>query len=170
MNNYNIDAQARGERIRKLRLKKNKTQAYFADILYISPSYLALIEAGKRVPNLDVLVHIAEITDVSIDYLIFGDNKEPNSLQLTLERLNKSYPQRNVEHALMLAEYYLKLEKRTFRYQRFYKLIFFPIANLLPYFYNIPIPYFQMQHIKKGDFQWTLFQKFLRLSQATRGR
>lgn len=24
-----------------------------------------------------------------------------------------------------------------------------------------------MQHIKKGDFQWTLFQKFLRLSQAT---
>ena len=47
MNNYNIDAQARGERIRKLRLKKNKTQAYFADILYISPSYLALIEAGK---------------------------------------------------------------------------------------------------------------------------
>ena len=170
MNNYNIDAQARGERIRKLRLKKNKTQAYFADILYISPSYLALIEAGKRVPNLDVLVHIAEITDVSIDYLIFGDNKEPNSLQLTLERLNKSYPQRNVEHALMLAEYYLKLRKRTFRYQRFYKLIFFPIANLLPYFYNIPIPYFQMQHIKKGDFQWTLFQKFLRLSQATRGR
>lgn len=70
MNSYNIDAQALGERIRKLRLKKNKTQAYFADILYISPSYLALIEAGKRVPNLDVLVHIAEITDVSIDYLI----------------------------------------------------------------------------------------------------
>lgn len=68
MNSYNIDAQALGERIRKLRLKKNKTQAYFADILYISPSYLALIEAGKRVPNLDVLVHIAEITDVSIDY------------------------------------------------------------------------------------------------------
>ena len=109
MNNYNIDAQALGERIRKLRLKKNKTQAYFADILYI-----ALIEAGKRVPNLDVLVHIAEITDVSIDYLIFGDNKEPNSLQLTLERLNKSYPKRNVEHALMLAEYYLKLEKGLF--------------------------------------------------------
>lgn len=169
MNNYNIDAQARGERIRKLRLKKNKTQAYFADILYISPSYLALIEAGKRVPNLDVLVHIAEITDVSIDYLIFGDNKEPNSLQLTLERLNKSYPQRNVEHALMLAEYYLKLEK-DFSIPKILQIDIFPIANLLPYFYNIPIPYFQMQHIKKGDFQWTLFQKFLRLSQATRGR
>ena len=78
------------------------------------PRNVAFIVSGKRVPNLDVLVHIAEITDVSIDYLIFGDNKEPNSLQLTLERLNKSYPKRNVEHALMLAEYYLKLEKGLF--------------------------------------------------------
>lgn len=127
MNNYNIDAQALGERIRKLRLKKNKTQAYFADILYISPSYLALIEAGKRVPNLDVLVHIAEITDISIDYLIFGDNKEPNSLQLTLERLNKSYPKRNVEHALMLAEYYLKLEKGLFDTKNSTNWNFFPL-------------------------------------------
>ena len=49
------------------------------------------------------------------------------------------------------------------------KEIFFPIANPLPYFYNIHIPYIQMQHIKKGDFQWTLYQKFLRLSQATHG-
>ena len=170
MNSYNIDAQALGERIRKLRLKKNKTQAYFADILYISPSYLALIEAGKRVPNLDVLVHIAEITDVSIDYLIFGDNKEPNSLQLTLERLNKSYPPTQCRTCPYACRILFETRKRTFRYQRFYKLIFFPIANFLPYFYNIHIPYIQMQHIKKWDFQWTLFQKFLRLSQATHGR
>ena len=153
MNSYNIDAQALGERIRKLRLKKNKTHAYFADILYISPSYLALIEAGKRVPNLDVLVHIAEITDVSIDYLIFGDNKEPNSLQLTLERLNKSYPPTQCRTCPYACRILFETRKRTFRYQRFYKLIFFPIANFLPYFYNIHIPYIQMQHIKKGDFQ-----------------
>lgn len=125
MNNYNIDAQALGERIRKLRLQKNKTQAYFADILYISPSYLALIEAGKRVPNLDVLVHIAEITDVSIDYLIFGDNKEPNSLQLTLERLNKSYPPTQCRTCPYACQILFETRKRTFRYQRFYKLIFF---------------------------------------------
>lgn len=114
MENYNIDAKALGERIRKLRLKRNKTQAYFADILYISPSYLALIEAGKRVPNLDVLVHISEITDVSLDYLIFGDDSNSDSLQLTFNRLNKSYPKPNVEKALKLAEYYLKLEKGGF--------------------------------------------------------
>ena len=165
MNNYNIDAQARGERIRKLRLKKNKTQAYFADILYISPSYLALIEAGKRVPNLDVLVHIAEITDVSIDYLIFGDNTTAH-IRKTKQILSPTQC-RTCPYACRIL---FETRKRTFRYQKFYKLIFFSIANSLPNFYNIHIPYIQMQHIKKGDFQWTLFQKFLRLSQATRGR
>ena len=154
MNNYNIDAQARGERIRKLRLKKNKTQAYFADILYISPSYLALIEAGKRVPNLDVLVHIAEITDVS-KFTTAHIRKTKQILSPTQCR--------TCPYACRIL---FETRKRTFRYQRFYKLIFFPIANSLPYFYNIHIPYIQMQHIKKGDFQWTLFQKFLRLSQA----
>lgn len=110
MKNYNIDAKALGERIRKLREKKNKTQAYFADILYISPSYLALIEAGKRIPNLDVLIHISQLTDVSIDYLIFGDDPNSDTLQLTFERLNKSYSDDKVRRALRLAEFYLEME------------------------------------------------------------
>ena len=116
MNNYNIDAQALGERIRKLRLKKNKTQAYFADILYISPSYLALIEAGKRVPNLDVLVHIAEITDVSIDYLVFGDH---------IRKTKQIVSQTQCRTCPYACRILFETRKRTFRYQRFYKLIFF---------------------------------------------
>ena len=50
MNNIILNPKELGERIRKLRFKRNKTQSYFADMLYISPSYLALIESGKRVP------------------------------------------------------------------------------------------------------------------------
>ena len=57
MNNIILNPKELGERIRKLRFKRNKTQSYFADMLYISPSYLALIESGKRVPNLDLLIH-----------------------------------------------------------------------------------------------------------------
>lgn len=110
MENYNIDAKALGERIRSLRLKRNKTQAYFADVLYISPSYLSLIEDGKRIPNLDVLVHISELTNVSLDYLIFGDESDADSLAFTIQRFSKAYPKRKVEQALRLAEYYLKLE------------------------------------------------------------
>ena len=49
MSDFILDPQKLGERIRSLRLKMNKNQSYFADMLYISSSYLALIESGKRI-------------------------------------------------------------------------------------------------------------------------
>lgn len=71
MNNIILNPQELGERIRALRFKCNKTQVYFADMLYISPSYLALIESVKRVPNLDLLIHIAKFTDSLLLSLFF---------------------------------------------------------------------------------------------------
>lgn len=103
MNNIILNPQELGERIRKLRLKRNKTQSYFADMLYISSSYLALIESGKRVPNLDLLIHIAKFTDVTLDYLVFGDDPNCDPLQMTFNRLNDSYENRQLERAMKLA-------------------------------------------------------------------
>lgn len=112
MENYVINSQEIGSRIRDLRLKQNKTQNYFADILFISPSYLALIEAGKRIPNIDTLVHISEATDVSLDYLILGEKESStNHNQRTFERLSKTYQEDEMRRALRLAEYYLKLSR-----------------------------------------------------------
>ncbi|MGN0342784.1 MAG: helix-turn-helix domain-containing protein [Roseburia sp.] len=99
-----------GARIRALRKKQGKTQAYFADLLYISPSYLALIESGKRVPTLEVLVQIAVNCDVTIDYLVFGDKNTLDAEQIMFNRLRNSYSPVQIHHALQLAEYYLKLE------------------------------------------------------------
>ena len=112
MENYVINSQEIGARIRDLRLKQNKTQSYFADILFISPSYLALIESGKRVPNIDTLVHISEATDVSLDYLILGKKENyATQNQRTFERLSKTYQEDEMRRALRLAEYYLKLSR-----------------------------------------------------------
>ena len=111
MNNIILNPKELGERIRKLRFKRNKTQSYFADMLYISPSYLALIESGKRVPNLDLLIHIAKFTDVTLDYLVFGDDPNCDPLQLTINRLNDSYENRQLERAMKLAEFYLEMTK-----------------------------------------------------------
>ncbi len=111
MNNIILNPQELGERIRALRLKKNKTQSYFADMLYISSSYLALIESGKRVPNLDLLIHIAKFTDVTLDYLVFGDDPKCDPLQMTFTRLNDSYDEKQMGRALKLAEFYLEMTK-----------------------------------------------------------
>lgn len=106
-----VNAEELGARIRNLRLRYHKTQNYFADILYISASYLALIEAGKRIPNLEVLVQITKVTDVSLDYLVFGTTEDDklDVDQKTLIRLRRNYPEDEVHKAMRLAEYSLKL-------------------------------------------------------------
>ena len=113
MAEFIVNAKDIGIRIRNLRLKQNKTQSYYADLLYISPSYLALIEAGKRIPNIDVLVRISTIADVSLDYIIFGKDDSLDSEQKAFDRLRSSYPETDVKKALKLAEFYLKLSKQT---------------------------------------------------------
>ncbi len=109
MTDFTVNARGLGERIRTLRLKQNKTQSYFADILYISPSYLALIEAGKRIPNLDVLIQIVRVTDVSLDYLVFGKDETLDSQQKAFDRLRAEYPPEEIQNALQMAEFYLQL-------------------------------------------------------------
>lgn len=111
-----ISARSRdiGERIRILRKKQQKTQHYFADMLYISPSYLALIESGKRTPTLEVLIQIARLCDTSVDYLLFGENShEYSQIHQKVERLLNEYSEDQVNKALKLAEYYLQLENSS---------------------------------------------------------
>lgn len=100
-----------GQRIKKLRLEQQKTQTYFADMLYISPSYLALIESGKRTVTIDVLAQIANVCNVSTDYLLFGTPVSQTDLnQKNFQGLTDKYSPNDISKALQLSEYYLKLE------------------------------------------------------------
>lgn len=100
-----------GNRIKLLRIQQNKTQKYFADMLYISPSYLALIEQGKRTVTIDVLMQIAKVCDVSTDYLLFGNtNEQDDSNFRTFHRLAKDYSPQELKKALRIAEFYLTME------------------------------------------------------------
>lgn len=109
MSDYVINPVEIGSRIRDLRIKKGKSQTYYADLFYISPSYLALIEAGKRVPNLEILVQIAKVCGVSLDYLVFGEDTDSKKGMNTFLRLAALYPENDIEKALKMAEYFLQL-------------------------------------------------------------
>lgn len=111
MSYFAINPTEIGARIRLLRKGLQKTQYSFADLLYISPSYLALIESGKRAPTLEVLAQVSKICNVSVDYLIFGDSSpEFDDLHQKLQSLIDTHPPRRVKQALQLAEYYLNME------------------------------------------------------------
>lgn len=65
-----------GQRVRTLRREKGLTQLQLADALYISESYIALIEADKRNPSMDIMVKLAEKFHVTADYLINGTSMD----------------------------------------------------------------------------------------------
>ena len=69
-----------GERVKDLRRKSGLTQLDLAYRIFISESYIALIEADKRNPSTDVINSLAEEFHVSVDYLVNGEEKETDKL------------------------------------------------------------------------------------------
>ena len=61
-------------RLRSTRLLLKLTQQNMADALNISLNGYQKYEQAERSPSLDCLVHIADILDVSLDYLLCRDD------------------------------------------------------------------------------------------------
>ena len=65
-------------RLRELRKKRQLNQEGLAQRLNLSRSSISEFESGKRLPNLDTLITIANLFNVSLDYLIgLSDIKPP---------------------------------------------------------------------------------------------
>lgn len=65
-----------GERLKQLRQASNRTQQEIADLLGVSRSAYSHFENGRNEPDKDTLVKLANIFDVTTDYLL-GRNKTP---------------------------------------------------------------------------------------------
>ena len=61
-----------GTRIASLRQSYGFSQADLAQRLHISTSAVGMYEQGRRTPSIDILILIAKIFSVSLDYLIMG--------------------------------------------------------------------------------------------------
>lgn len=70
------------EQLKKLRTEKNLSQDALAEKLYISRQSISKWENGDATPDLENLIKLAEILDVSLDQLIL--DKEP---QVKIERV-----------------------------------------------------------------------------------
>ncbi|WP_316605998.1 helix-turn-helix transcriptional regulator [Streptococcus pluranimalium] len=70
------------EQLKKLRTEKKLSQDALAEKLFISRQSVSKWENGDATPDLENLIKLAEILDVSLDQLILG--KEP---QVKIERV-----------------------------------------------------------------------------------
>lgn len=64
------------KQIAGLRKKLGISQAQLAKALHVSPSTVGMYEQGRRVPALDILLSMAKLFGVSLDYLVTGSESE----------------------------------------------------------------------------------------------
>lgn len=62
------------ERLNQTRKSKGFTAQQMADLLHINIRSYRAYESANRSPNLDILVMIADILEVSTDYLLCRDD------------------------------------------------------------------------------------------------
>ena len=71
-----------GGRLRVLRNDRKITQAQLAEKVFVSESYIALIEAGKRTPSTEILGKLSDYFGVSADFLLYGEASEDDLLRV----------------------------------------------------------------------------------------
>lgn len=71
-----------GERLRALRGGNRITQADLAEKIFVSESYIALIELNKRNPSTEILGKLCDFFGVSTDYLLNGEYSEDDILHI----------------------------------------------------------------------------------------
>ena len=65
-------------RLKQLRIKKNIKQQDLAKALNITKQSVSNWENGKRLPNIEILILLADFYNCSLDYLVGRELKEDN--------------------------------------------------------------------------------------------
>ena len=69
------DMEKSGERIQQLRIQYGYTQGKLARELNVDRSFLSYIQSGKRGCSIDLLVQLSALFNVSLDYIVFGQER-----------------------------------------------------------------------------------------------
>ena len=76
----NIDYAALGKRIKEKRISEKLTQEQLGEICELSAAHIGHIERGTRILSVEVLFRIAQVLNVSVDYLLFDSVENDNIL------------------------------------------------------------------------------------------
>ncbi len=100
------------KRLKELREQKNLTQAQLSKFLNISASTIGMYEQGRRFPDENLLKHISQYFNVSIDYLL-GLTNIPNTIDDYIQKSNtNSYHINDDEQTLIKKYRQLKAEDK----------------------------------------------------------
>ena len=64
-------------RIAQLRRSYGLSQPQLAQKLHVSASAIGMYEQGRRTPSIEILIQMSQLFNVSLDYLITGEEFTP---------------------------------------------------------------------------------------------
>lgn len=91
-----------GRRIQIKRKELKLTQEKLSEIIDVSPSYISEIERGSSISSLATISKISNTLNISLDYLVFGINKE--TFSNTFSEILKNIPEKNQDLYISLCE------------------------------------------------------------------
>ncbi len=103
-----------GDRISLLRNDKGMTQEEFAEYINVTVKHISSVECGRSCFSIPKLIHICDVLDCSLDYLIRGKNIEDATVYLpdSIIEILKGDDQRNAELLLEYLNLFLKIQGR----------------------------------------------------------
>ena len=84
-----MNQQKTGEFLKHLRREKGLTQEQLAEHFYVSSRTVSRWETGANMPDLDMLIELADFYDVDIREIIDGERKSENMDKETKDTLKK---------------------------------------------------------------------------------
>lgn len=84
-----MDVKKFGERIKKLRYENNMTQHALAEQIGMTPTGICYWEAGRALPSLATVLELADIFNVSIDYLIGNEDYKIDEYENLIKKIKK---------------------------------------------------------------------------------
>lgn len=95
----NIDYAALGKRIKNKRVENKLTQEQLGEMCELSAAHIGHIERGTRILSVEVLFRIAQVLNVSVDYLLF-DSVENDNILSSISPILKDSDKNKVNHFL----------------------------------------------------------------------
>lgn len=68
------------EKIKEIRIKENLTQEQFAEKIFVSRNAVAKWETGRGYPDIQNLITISDVFNISLDELVKEDSKVKNKI------------------------------------------------------------------------------------------
>lgn len=100
-----------GDRISLLRNDKGMTQEEFAEYINVTVKHISAVECGRSSFSLPKLVHICDVLDCSLDYLVRGKNIEDATIYLpdSIVEILKGDDQKSAELLLEYLNLFFKI-------------------------------------------------------------